>query len=113
MKWVLLIVSLAMMVCTPNEVEASTSTTASTIKAIVVYAGNSGVPAGLLIRTSQENPDNCPSSWWYSIAKTNPLYNEMVAVVMSAQAQGLKIAPSVTGCSGLHPNVTQIHMTVS
>lgn len=95
-----------------NTASASTATTAATVKAIFVHSGNSGIPAGVLIRTSQENPNGCPSGWWYSIAASHPLYDQLVAVVLSAQAQGLAISPYVTGCSGQYPAVTHIAVTI-
>lgn len=67
---------------------------------------------GVLIRIEQHsNPDNCSSPSYYFLEKSNVLFSQIFALLMSAQARQATINLQLVGCGGansVHPIIYQV-----
>ncbi|UTW44711.1 hypothetical protein KFE80_09930 [bacterium SCSIO 12696] len=78
------------------------------IQEIYPSPGNNGV---FIKHGSMPNPDNCPSPGYYLLPKDNPLFSEIYALLMSAQARQATINIQIVSCGGennLYPLIYQV-----
>jgi hypothetical protein len=67
----------------------------STITRLYFYDGHTGL---LVILDNMSDLGGCGNANWFILPKTNVNYKEIVALLMSAQAQGKQVNFTVSGC---------------
>ena len=54
------------------------------------------------------NPDGCSTSHWLVIDSTQPNFNQLIAAIMAAHAEGEQVSLYYNGCLGSYPDITAV-----
>jgi hypothetical protein len=70
------------------------------VSAIYPSPGSGGAFIQTTSSSSNVNPDNCSSPGYPLLEKSNPMFNQIFALAMAAQARGSLINFQYNGCGG-------------
>lgn len=65
----------------------------------------------LLPDTSHLNPGGCVTAYWLAVPHTQANVQQILQVLLTAQAAGLKVQLGINGCAGSYPNVQYVMTT--